>query len=124
MRVQGEIDFTLTEWTIDRVVGEMPVTAGIKNPFGVAHAGAILWFADVAATALVMGPGDLKEGMKGFPLAIALNSNFLGNQTSGTFKAVSVFVKKGKTVSVVRTTVYGEGERLIAEVTTSHVLSK
>lgn len=124
MRVQGEIDFTLTEWTTDRVVGEMPVTAGIKNPFGVAHAGAILWFADVAATALVMGPGDLKEGMKGFPLAIALNSNFLGNQTSGTFKAVSVFVKKGKTVSVVRTTVYGEGERLIAEVTTSHVLSK
>lgn len=124
MRVQGEIDFTLTEWTTDRVVGEMPVTAGIKNPFGVAHAGAILWFADVAATALVMGPGDLKEGMKGFPLAIALNSNFLGNQTSGTFKAVSVFVKKGKTVSVVRTTVYGEGEKLIAEVTTSHVFSK
>ncbi len=124
MRIQGEIDFTLTEWTKDRVVGEMPVTAGIKNPFGVAHAGAILWFADVAATALVMAPGDLKEGMKGFPLAISLNSNFMGNQTSGTFRAVSEFVKKGKTVSVVRTTVSGEGDKLVAEVTTSHVLSK
>jgi uncharacterized protein (TIGR00369 family) len=124
MRVQGEIDFTLTEWNPERVVGEMPVKAGIKNPFGVAHAGAILWLADVAATALVMGPGELKEGMKGFPLAIALNSNFLGNQTSGTFKAVSVFVKRGKAVSVVRTAVYGEAEKLIADITTTHVLSR
>lgn len=124
MRVKGEIDFTLAEWTAERVVGEMPVTAGIKNPFGVAHAGAILWFADVAATALVMGPGELEEGMKGFPLAIALNSNFLGNQTSGTFRAVSEFVKRGRSVSVVRTTVFGEGEKLVADVTTSHVLSK
>lgn len=124
MRIQGEIDFTLTEWTAERVQGEMPVTQGIKNPFGVAHAGAILWFADVAATALVMGPGEAKEGMKGFPLAISLNANFIGNQTSGAFKAESVFVKRGKTVSVVRTTVRGEGDKLVADVTTSHVLSK
>src|SRR5690606_28572462 len=98
MRVKGEIDFTLTEQTAERVVGEMPVIQGIKNPFGTAHAGAILWFADVAATVLVMGPGDAKEGMKGFPLAISLNANFIGNQSSGVFKAESVFVKRGKTV--------------------------
>ncbi|QKK01257.1 MAG: PaaI family thioesterase [Pseudomonadota bacterium] len=124
MRVKGEIDFTLTEWTAGRVVAEMPVTAGIKNPFGVAHAGAILWFADVAATALVMGPGEAREGMKGFPLAISLNASLLGNQASGAFKAVSEFVKRGKTVSVVRTAVSGEGDKPIAEVTTSHVLSR
>jgi uncharacterized protein (TIGR00369 family) len=124
MRVQGNIDFTLIEWTPERVVGEMPVHTGIKNPFGVAHAGAILWFADVAATALVMGPGELMEGMKGFPLAISLNSNFVGNQTSGHFKAESVFVKKGRTVSIVRTTVSGSDGKLIADVTTNHVLSK
>lgn len=123
MRIQGQIDFTLTEWTADRVRGEMPVQAGIKNPYGVAHAGAILWFADVAATALVMGPGELAEGMKGFPLAIALNANFLGNQTSGVFSAESVFVKRGRTVSVVRTTVHGADGKLIADVTTNHVLS-
>ena len=102
----------------------MPVTAGIKNPFGVAHAGAILWFADVTATVLVMGKVEASAGMQGFPLAIALNANFLSNQSDGSFKASSVFVKKGRTVSVVRTTVVGAGEKLIAEVTTSHVLSK
>lgn len=124
MHIQGSIDFTITEQSAERVVAEMPVTAGIKNPFGVVHAGAMLWFADVAASILVMGPGEVAEGMKGFPLAITLNANFLGNQTEGSFKAVASFVKRGRTVSVVRTVVHGANERLIADVTTSHVLSK
>jgi 1,4-dihydroxy-2-naphthoyl-CoA hydrolase len=124
VRVQGSIDFTVTERTSERVVAEMPIQDGIKNPFGVAHAGAMLWFADVAATVLVIGPVDTSEGMKGFPLAIALNANFLGNQKDGVFKAVSTFVKKGKSVSVVRTVVTGSGDKPIADVTTSHVLSK
>jgi uncharacterized protein (TIGR00369 family) len=102
----------------------MSVQEGIKNPFGVVHAGAMLWFADVAATALVMGVGAPEEGMKGFPLAISLNANFLGNQKEGSFKAISTFVKKGKTVSVVRTSVMGADGKLIADITTSHVLSK
>ena len=124
MRIRGAIDFTVTEVSPDRVVAEMPIHDGIKNPFGVVHAGAMLWFADVAATVLVMGTGVAEEGMKAFPLAISLNANFLGNQKEGSFRAVSTFVRKGKMVSVVRTAVLGADERLIADVTTSHVLSK
>ncbi|MGA8004680.1 MAG: PaaI family thioesterase [Burkholderiales bacterium] len=123
MKMEGSIEFTVTERTKDRVVSEMPVAAGIKNPFGVVHAGAMLWLADVTATVLVMGPEQASEGMKGFPLAISLNANFLGNQKEGSFKAVSTYVKRGRTVSVVRTAVYGAGDRLVADVTTSHVLS-
>ncbi|MGH8460430.1 MAG: PaaI family thioesterase [Stenotrophobium sp.] len=124
MKVQGSIEFTITERSAERVVAEMPIAAGIKNPFGVVHAGAMLWFADVAATVLAMGPGEMSEGMKGFPLAISLNANLLGNQTEGVFKAVATFVKKGRTVSVVRTSIYGTGDKLVADVTTSHVFSK
>ena len=123
MQVQGSIDFTITERTSERVVGEMPVISGIKNPFGTVHAGAILWFADVAATVLVIGADSATEGMKGFPVAIALNANLLGNQKEGMLKAVSSFVKRGRTISVVRTAVYEAREKLIADVTTSHVLS-
>lgn len=123
MRVQGAIDFTIVERTAERVVGEMPVLGGIKNPFGTVHAGAILWFADVAATVLVRHEGEVTEGMKGFPLAISLNANLLGNQKDGTLKAVSAYVKRGRTVSVVRTMVYGTGDKVVADVTTSHVLS-
>ena len=124
MKVEGSIEFSVVEQTADRVVSEMPINVGGKNPFGVVHAGAILWFADVSATFLVMGSSQAAEGMKGFPLAITLNANFIGNQTEGMFNAVASFVKRGRTVSVVRTLVYGAGERLMADITTNHVLSK
>jgi len=124
MRVEGSIEFSVLEHTADRVVSEMPLAEGMKNPFGIVHAGAILWFADVTATVLVMGTTEASDGMKGFPLAISLNANFIGNQREGTFKAVASFVKRGRTVSIVRTLVTGEGEKLIADITTNHVLSK
>lgn len=124
MHVQGQIEFTITERNEQRVVAEMPIISGIKNPFGTVHAGAILWFADVAATVLAMNASSASEDMKGFPLAISLNANLLGNQKEGTLQAVASFVKKGKTVSVVRTVVSGTDGKLIADVTTSHVLSQ
>lgn len=124
MKFEGSIEFVLVERTKDRVVSEMPVTAGVKNPFGVVQAGAMLWLADVTATILVMDSDQPSEGMKGFPLAISLNANFLGNQKEGSFKAVSTYVKHGRTVSVVRTAVSGADGKLVADVTTSHVLSK
>src|SRR5262245_17346786 len=123
MKVEGTIEFSIVEQTQERVISEMLIQAGVKNPFGVVHAGAILWLADVTATVLAMGSSEFSEGMQGFPLAISLYANFAGNQKQGTLRAVSSFVKKGKTVSVVRTTVLGENERLLADVTTTHLPS-
>jgi uncharacterized protein (TIGR00369 family) len=124
MKVDGHIEFQVTEQTPEHVMSEMPVQRGIMNPYGGVHAGAMLWFADVTATVLAMGSSDFKEGMSGFPLAITLNANFTGNQKEGKLKAVASFVKKGKTVSVVRTKVFGDNDKLIAEVTTTHVPAK
>ena len=124
MEFEGSIQFSIIEQSKDKVTGEMPIHTGIKNPYGVVHVGAILWLADVCATVLVLGSSQVAEGQKGFPLAINLNSNFAGNQSDGTFKAMSSFVKRGKTVSIVRTTVFGEDNKLIADVTTNHVLAK
>ena len=120
----GEIAFTITERHDDRVLAEMPVRPGIMNPFGTVHAGAMLWFADVAATHLVLGGEDVSAGMQGFPLAINLNANLAGNQKEGTLHATAEFVKRGRTVSIVRTQVTGEGGRLLADVTTSPVASR
>ena len=121
MQVNGNIQFSVIEQSADKVVGEMPVQAGILNPFGTAHAGAMLWFADVCATVLAFGGAEMTPGVAGFPLAISLDAKLLGNQKDGVFRATSVYVKKGKRLSVVRTTVSGENGRLIADVTTSHV---
>lgn len=121
MQVNGNIQFEVTEQSAERVVGVMPVQSGILNPFGTVHAGATLWFADVCATVLAFGGSDMQPGQAGFPLAINLNASLLGNQKQGRFTATAVYVKKGKRLSVVRTTVTGDDGRLIAEVTTSHV---
>ena len=124
MTVEGRIEFQVVEQTPERVISEMPIQPGIKNPYGVVHAGAMLWLADVTATVLAMGSTEFSEGMSGFPLAITLNANFASNQRKGKLKAVASFVKKGRTVSIVRTTVFGENDKLIADVTTTHIPSK
>jgi 1,4-dihydroxy-2-naphthoyl-CoA hydrolase len=124
MRVEGNIEFTILEQRPEQVVSEMPIQPGILNPYGVVHAGAILWFADVTATVLAMGSTQFEEAGAGFPLAISLNANFTSNQKAGRFRAVASFVKKGKTVSVVRTIVLGENDKLIADVSTNHVVAR
>ncbi len=121
LEYEGQIAFSIIEYGEDRIVGEMPVQAGILNPFGTAHAGATLWFADVCATTLAFGGREMTPGAQGFPLAISLDAKLLGNQTEGVFRAEAVYVKKGRRLSVVRTTVTGSDGRLIADVTTSHV---
>ena len=121
MTIEGKIEFQVLEQTPVQVVSEMPIRSGVKNPYGVVNAGAILWFADVTASILVMGAVRPDEGMAGFPLAVTLNANFASNQKAGTLRAIASYVKKGKTINVVRTTVLGENDRLIADVTTNHV---
>jgi uncharacterized protein (TIGR00369 family) len=124
MTVEGRIEFYVVDQTPEQVISEMPIQPGIRNPYGGVHAGAILWFADVTATYLALGSTEASEGMAGFPLAITLNANFAGNQKEGKLRAVASFVKKGRTVSIVRTRVLGENDRLVADVTTTHIPAK
>ena len=117
----GELEFSIEERRDDCVVSKMPVGKGALNPFGTVQAGAMLWFADVTATVLAIGTSELGEKGQGFPLAINLNANLLSNQRGGEIFAEARFVRKGKRVTVVRTRVTGDGGRLLAEVTTTHV---
>ncbi len=124
MKVSGQIEFSISSVSEEEVIGEMPVQPGILNPFGTTHAGAMLWFADVCATILAFGGTEFAAGTSGFPLAINLNAALVGNQKDGVFVATSRFVKRGRQVSVVRTTVTGKEGRVMADVTTSHIPSK
>jgi 1,4-dihydroxy-2-naphthoyl-CoA hydrolase len=120
-RKRGEIEFSIKERKADCVISIMPVKEGILNPFGTVHAGAMLWLADVTATVLALENVELGADGKGFPLAINLNTSLLGNQGEGEIRAEARFVRSGKRVSVIRTLVTGAQERLLAEVTTTHV---
>jgi 1,4-dihydroxy-2-naphthoyl-CoA hydrolase len=120
-RKTGEIEFFIKERKTDRVISIMPVKEGILNPFGTVQAGAMLWLADVTATALALQNVELGPNGTGFPLAINLNTSLLGNQRSGEIRAEARFVRSGKRVTVIRTRVTGTRGRLLTEVTTTHV---
>ncbi len=45
MKIHSAIEFNITEQSTEQVVAEMPLRASSLNPFGILHAGAMLWLA-------------------------------------------------------------------------------
>ena len=119
--MKGEIEFSIEDRQEDHVTSRMPVTPGMLNPFGVVHAGAMIWLADVTATVLAREAFETGPNGKGFPLAIDLHAVLLRNTKSGSLQAEASFVRRGRRVSVVRTRVTGENGDLLIEITTTHV---
>lgn len=117
----NHIRFAIEERSAELVRGRMPITDGVLNPFGTVHAGALLWFADVVATVLAIGDTTIGPDGKGFPLAVTLNAQLLGNRRSGEVIAEARPVRRGKRLIVVRTEVKDEDGALLLDVTTTHM---
>jgi uncharacterized protein (TIGR00369 family) len=96
----------------------------VLNPYGTVQAGAMIWLADVTASVLALEGHTIEETGKGFPLAIDIHANLISNQRDGEISAEAKFVSKGKSVLVIRTRVIGNKDKLLAEVTTTHVMAK
>jgi 1,4-dihydroxy-2-naphthoyl-CoA hydrolase len=120
----GNIEFSIEKRSTECVVSRMPITAGVLNPYGTIQAGAMIWLADVTASVLALEGRKIEEDGKGFPLAIDIHTNLLSNQRTGDITAEARFVSKGKTVLVIRTHVFGNTDKLLAEVTTTHIIAK
>lgn len=119
---RGDIAFTITERSADKVVGRMAVTEGMLNPFGTVHAGAMIWFADVVATQCAVGDFEtLDESGRGFPLAVDLHTVLLANQSDGELEATARPLRRGRRLSVIRTEVRGRDGRVLIEMTTTHL---
>ena len=116
-----QLQFEIEERSAELVRGRMPIADGMLNPFGTVHAGALLWFADVVATVLAIGDTTIGPDGKGFPLALTLNAQLLGNRRSGTLTAEARAIRRGKRVIVVRTEVRDEAGALLLDVTTTHM---
>ncbi len=116
-----QLRFELVERSADLARGRMPIAAGMLNPFGTVHAGALLWFADVVATVLAIGETAIGPEGQGFPLAVTLNAQLLGNRRSGDLIAEARPVRRGKRLIVVRTEVRDEAGVLLLDVTTTNV---
>jgi len=119
---KGGIGFTIESREPERVVARMPVSQAAKNPFGTMHAGALIWFADIAATLCAIGdPDSIGEDGSGFPLAVDLHTVLSGNEKAGDLIATSTTVKRGGKLIVIRTDVRGDTGRLLINMTTTHL---
>jgi 1,4-dihydroxy-2-naphthoyl-CoA hydrolase len=115
------LKFAIEQRSPELARGRMPIADGMLNPFGTVHAGALLWFADVVATVLAVGDTTVGPDGKGFPLAVTLNAQLLGNRRSGDLTAEARPVRRGKRLIVVRTEVKDEDGALLLDVTTTHM---
>lgn len=120
-RRNGSLEFFIEARGPEKVVSRMPIQAGMLNPFGVVQAGAFVWLADVTASILVLESLPTEARGKNFPLAIDLHTSLFGNQKEGDIFAEAVFVRRGRRVSVIRTRLLGSADKLLAEVTSTHV---
>ncbi|MBT8351169.1 MAG: PaaI family thioesterase [Deltaproteobacteria bacterium] len=120
----GNIEFFIEERNEEFVISSMPVNPGILNPFGTVQAGALIWLADVTASVLAITAHTVGEDGIGFPLAIDIHTTLVSNQMDGEIKAEARFVRSGKNVLVIRTRITGNGDRLLAEVTSTHIPAK
>jgi len=116
-----QLRFEIETRSAELARGRMPIADGMLNPFGTVHAGALLWFADVVATVLAIGDTAVGADGKGFPLAVTLNAQLLGNRRSGDLVAEARPIRRGKRLIVVRTEVRDEDGAVLLDVTTTHM---
>lgn len=118
--------------TFDKLIGMEPVpdaadSARIRiephhcNPTGNVNGGVIISLADNLATGAANRAFAAKTGQQAFMVGVDLHAVMLGNQQGGTLTATARVVRVGRRITVIRTQVHGEGERLLAEITTTHV---
>lgn len=122
--LDGQISFDITGVSALEAKGEMTIAPGILNPFGTIHAGALIWFADVVATNLVLGGEAPSEGMDSFPVAVTLNAQLLTNRREGVLTATASWLRRGNRVSTVRTQVRDDADKVLLDLTSTHVRAR
>lgn len=91
------------------------------NPTSFINGGVILSLADNLATGMANVAYFEKTGERAFMVGIDVHASMLSNQKGGVILAESRVVRAGRRVTVIRTRVTGDGDKLLADVTTTHV---
>lgn len=118
------VGLRLLEVNEQRALAEMEFQPGLAQLTGVFHTGALLTLADSAATAVSMHAVDPAGAVDAtaFPLAIQLSANLIRNVGAGKVTAEARPLHRGRTTLVVETTLRDEQGRLLAVVTTTHLV--
>lgn len=121
--------------TFDRFIGmdyldgedRMPDQAQIVieshhcNPTGNINGGVIISLADNVSTGAANRAYFEKTGEQKFLVGVDLHAVMLANQQGGVIRGFATPVRVGRRITVIRTRVLGDDDRLLAEITSTHV---
>lgn len=108
-----QLGMVLGEASADRVVARLAWAPELCTAAGVMHGGALMALADTAG-ALVAFLG-LPDGATTATITSA--TQLLRPVTGGTVRAVAVPLHRGKTTVTVQTSLFDDGDRLVAQTT-------
>jgi 1,4-dihydroxy-2-naphthoyl-CoA hydrolase len=113
------LDLTPVEAGDGHAVMKMPYGPNTRQWTGVFAAGALISLADVTATMACSSPDD--DGR--FPFSVQLSVNLLRNTNTGTATAEARLVHAGRSMKVVETAVRDDEGRVLALVTSTHLVA-
>ena len=91
------------------------------NPTGNINGGVFLSMADNASTGAANRAYFEKTGERKFMVGVDLHAVMLANQQGGTIRVVSRPVRVGRRITVIRSEILGDSDKVLCEVTTTHV---
>lgn len=113
MPFAAQLGITLDEAGPERVVATLPWAPELCTTSGVMHGGVLMSLADTAgALVVVLG---LAEGET--TATITSTTQMFRPLVSGTVRAVSVLLNRGRTTATAQTTLYDSNDRLISQTT-------
>ena len=113
MPFAARLGITLDEAGPERVVATLPWAPRLCTTTGVMHGGVLMSLADTVG-ALVVFLG-LAEGET--TATITSTTQMFRPLSSGTVRAVSVLLNRGRTTATAQTTLFDSGNRLISQTT-------
>ena len=103
----------VAELTPDRAVTSLTIRPEVRNPYGVAHGGALYTLADNATGMVAHMDGRSY-------VTQSSNMYFLQNQTEGVIRAEATVKRRGRTTCLVEVDITGENGKLLASGTFVH----
>ncbi|MDO5646579.1 hypothetical protein [Paracoccus sp. (in: a-proteobacteria)] len=116
----GQLECHITGVGDLEAVGEMTVTAASASPDGKAQTGALMWFADILATCLVLGDAGVPGDSDDFPAAQILNACRTSVPAIGRITGKCEWITRDGSLTMLRTRLVDDNGELLFEMTSAY----
>lgn len=108
--IMETLGIEIVEYTKERVMATMPITAKTFQPFGVMHGGVSVVIAETVASA---GSYLFIDRKRQRAVGLEINANHIRSVSEGIVRAVGIPVHVGRTTIIWDIRIYDQAEKLV-----------